>query len=551
MVSESANVGLGFDSTEWIEIQGKLISGSLSRLEISDLLQIHRHSEEEALHLRVWRNFAVEPMENAFRALGMYWGVAYRFEYMGYDDSFSFSELSEKDHEVDCELLFVDRSHYHLSDDEFISWIHERERYLANITQRTVVTVIADAQIVFRMESEEVSRISGGKESFYDQRYERTTGSRLAPRTHFIIAQELSTSWIASIFVPPRKLIAVDLDFTLHDGVLGELQNEVQVNGDFLALQTELIAAKKRGYMLAILSKNNHQDVLDLLLSHPDYLLRKEDFVAIEASWDSKQIAMERILAKTRINQDAVIFIDDNPIELLQMMSAFPQVAVVSAAEGPAQASQTLQYVPGYRRQSMDSLGETRIRDIQSNEEREALIVNGLNSYYRSASPTLGIAVRNEGELERLLDLGKRSNQFNLTLARLGIAEYKSQNSVWVSLSLRDKFSDSGIIGGLLLKKTGDERCQVEELFLSCRVLGRGLETSLLCRGILEGSRFFGITSVVISWVIGERNEPGLKWLSESLLEGMPSEPGSVTMSNSQLVSLSVPPQGVEVEVKD
>ena len=551
MSSESGKANLGLELTEWIETQEELISGALSRIRVAELLQKNDHPDGDIRYLRIWRNFAVEPMENAFRALGLYWGVGYKFEYMGYDDSFSFSELSEKDDEVDCELLFIDRSHYHLSDDEFISWIHEREKYLANITQRAVVTVIIDAQIILRMESEEVSRISSEKESLYDQRYERTTGSRLAPRTHFIIARELSTAWVASLFVPPRKLIAVDLDFTLHEGVLGELQNEVQVNRDFLALQAELIAAQKRGYMLAILSKNDRQDVIDLLLSHPDYLLREKDFVAIEASWDSKQIAMQRILAKTRINQDAVIFVDDNPIELLQIMSAFPQVAVVSAAEGPAQAYQTLQYVPGYRRQSMDSLGETRIRDIQSNEEREALINNGLNSYYRSASPTLSIAVRNEGELERLLDLGKRSNQFNLTLARLGIAEYKSQNSAWVSLSLRDKFSDSGIIGGLLLKKTQDERCEVEELFLSCRVLGRGLETSLLCRGMMEGSKFFGATSVVISWVIGERNEPGLKWLSETLLEGMPSEAGSVTMSNSQLVSLSVPPQGVEVEVKD
>lgn len=551
MNSGSSKVGLGLELIEWIETQEELISGALSRIRVAELLQKNANSDGDIRHLRIWRNFAVEPMENAFRALGLYWGVGYKFEYMGYDDSFSFSELSEKDNQVDVELLFVDRSHYHLSDDEFLSWIDEREKYLANITNRTVVTVIADVQIVFRMDSEELSRISSEKESFYDQRYERTTGSRLTPRTHFIIARELSTAWIASVFVPPRKLIAVDLDFTLHEGVLGELQNAVHVNEEFRALQAELIAAKKCGYMLAILSKNERQDVLALLSSHPDYLLREEDFVAVEASWDLKQIAMQRILEKTRINQDAVIFVDDNPVELLQMMSAFPQITAVSAAQGPVQAFQTLQYVPGYRRQLKDDLGETRIRDIQSNEEREALIIDGLNSYYRSASPVLGLTVKNEGHLERLVDLGKRSNQFNLTLRRSGVAEFKAQDSIWLSLSLKDKFSDSGIIGGLLLKKTNDDRCEVEELFLSCRVLGRGLETSLICRGILEGSKYFGVTNVTISWVIGERNEPALKWIGESLLDGIPSEAGSVTLSRSQLVALAEPPQGVEVEVKE
>lgn len=551
MSSRSGKVDLGLELTEWIETQEDLISGSLSRIRVAELLQKSEQSEVDVRRLRVWRNFASEPMENAFRALGLYWAINFNFEYMGYDDSFSFSEISGKDDEAHIELLLVDKSHYHLSDSEFTSWILEREKYLASITQHAVVTVIADEQLSFRVDGVEVSRLSSDNESFFDQRYERTTGSRLTPKTHFKIARELSTTWVASLVVPPRKLIAVDLDFTLHEGVLGELQNEVQVNEDFLVLQNELIAAKKRGYMLAILSKNERQDVLDLLSSHPDYLLREEDFVAIEASWDPKQFAMQRILEKTRINQDAVIFVDDNPIELLQMMSAFPQIAVVSAADGPVQACQTLQFVPGYRRQLMDGLGETRIRDIQSNEEREALIIDGLNSYYRSASPVLGLAVRQKDHLERLVDLGKRSNQFNLNLTRSGLSEFEAEDSVWLSLSLKDKFSDSGIIGGLLLKKTHDDRCEVKELFLSCRVLGRGLETSLICRGILEGSKYFDVTSVAISWVIGERNDPALKWIGESLLDEMPTEAGSVTLSYNQLVSLAEPPQGVEVEVKE
>ena len=85
----------------------------------------------------------------------------------------------------------------------------------------------------------EVARIlpDVSSESHFDLRYERTTGSRLTPRTHFLIARELSTAWVPSFFFPPRKLIAVDLDHTLHEGVLGELLNEVVVNDDFYLLQ--------------------------------------------------------------------------------------------------------------------------------------------------------------------------------------------------------------------------------------------------------------------------------------------------------------------------
>jgi FkbH-like protein len=539
-------------SPTWIELQTNLLTGGLSRLQISDLIQLKLKEEvRDLVHVRVWRNYAAEPMENTFLAIGSYWGIHYELDFMGYDDSLSFVDGLSANTSSHVEVILIDRAQYLLSDEEFYEWISNREQHLATTTGNTIVTAIADQQIVIRFDSTEVARLPAETDSevLYDTRYEKLTGSRLTPRTHFLIARELSAAWVGSAVASPKKLIVVDLDFTLHEGVLGELQGNVNVTGDYLKLQEQLLIAKQRGFMLAIISKNDQADVLKLLSSQSAYLLRESDFVCIEASWESKHVAMSEILKRTRINQDAVIFIDDNPVELLQMNIAFPKISLVSAAEGPVSAVETLLYIPGYQRQRGDDLGETRILDIQSNDERAELIRNGLNSYYLSASPVITIAIRDELQLERLVDLARRSNQFNLTLSRAGLAEYQSNDAIWIGLSLKDRFSESGIIGGILLKKLNSDECSIHELFLSCRVLGRGLETALICQGILAGVMKMGTKKISISWSIGERNEPALNWLTKSILDSAPTTSGSVTLSNDQIKNLAAPPKGVQVEV--
>jgi len=554
MSTESSGNLLNLNPTEWIEIQGSLLTGKLSRIQISEMLDDDlKELKQDTVNVRVWRNFAGEPMANAFRVLGLYWGISYELEFMGYDDSFSFVELLDVNVAISIEVILIDRSHYEMSDDAFTAWIKDREDYLTTVTGNAVVTVIAAEEIVYRFGGMEVSRVVSkiANQPLFDSRYEQISGSRLTPKAHFLIARELAATWVGSTIAPPKKLLVVDLDFTLHDGILGESQLNIKITEGYLALQEQLIAAKRRGFMLAIISKNDLKDVLDLLASQSMYLLNENDFVSIEASWESKCIAMSKILEKTRVNEDSVIFIDDNPVELLQMKAVYPSISLVSAAEGPDVAGETLRYLPGFQRQKGDDLGDTRIRDIQSNEERLELIQNGLNAYYQSAKPQVKISIQDEKQLERLVDLARRSNQFNLTLARAGIENYRNDESTWVGLGLVDHFNDSGVIGGILLKKLNPEECLIQELFLSCRVLGRGLENSLICQGILAGIKKLGSTRIRLTWTMGERNDPALKWLANTFLEDLPATSGQITISVVDVENLAVTPQGVEVEIKD
>jgi len=539
------------DDHYWLESQSKVLLGALSRIEVTELARTTHH-DEGTVHqtLRIWRNFAIEPIESWIKAIGNYWNLDYELQFMGYDDSFSFLGVDNFDDQT-IEVLFIDRDRYRMDPDEFNDWLSGVELRIGQLSKKQVICIVINDQINYRINSEPVGAvIDKGKQSIFDSRYEKTSGSRLTAIAYSAIARDLAGAWAPSIFAPPKKLLVVDLDFTLHDGILGELQNEVVVNNKFLSLQKELLVAKARGFLLAIISKNDLNDVLKLIETHPEYLLKEKDFVAIEASWDVKHEAMQRILQLTRIHHESVVFIDDNPVELLQMKSIFPSMSVVSAKEGPEVSVQTLQFVPGYRRAKTDGLADIRKGDLISNEARRSLIDNGLKSYYSAASPVLKVLVSNEHCLDRLVDLGKRSNQFNLLIRRMEKSSYQEDNAVFVGLGLIDRFSDSGVIGGMVVSRGPQEtRCVVEEMFLSCRVLGRGLETALLCQGMLAAIDYLGVSDIEVSWIIAERNQPAIDWLGSCILSEVPTENGTVSISRQTVSSLSIPPEGVICEI--
>lgn len=55
----------------------------------------------------------------------------------------------------------------------------------------------------------------------------------------------------------------------------------------------------------------------------------------------------------------------------------------------------------------------------------------------------------------------------------------------------------------------------VDELAVSCRALGRGVETPLVLAALRRAVDELGATTVVFPFVGGPRNEPARRWLTE------------------------------------
>src|SRR4030095_6238369 len=96
----------------------------------------------------------------------------------------------------------------------------------------------------------------------------------------------------------------------------------------------------------------------------------------------------------------------------------------------------------------------------------------------------------------RVAQLTQKTNQFNLTTRRYTESEIRgfvdSAERDVLSVRVRDRLGDSGIAGVAIVCHDAD-RSTIDTFLMSCRVLGRGVEDSLLVACLLacrhRGSR--------------------------------------------------------------
>ena len=297
-----------------------------------------------------------------------------------------------------------------------------------------------------------------------------------------------------------KKAVAVDLDGTLWEGVVGE--DGVAGIRPKTAFLAELKALKERGVLLVALSKNNPQDGLDGLESLP--VLRPEDFVALRIDWGAKADNLRAVARELNIGTDSFVFVDDNPVERLEMGVRLPEVSVAEfppnlAAYFPERALtaedlvKTEQYrAEAKRRTCLDGLEETRKGPLDADEIWEAL------------GCRLDVHVLEEGEIPRVSQLSQKANQFNVRTNRRSEAEIRGLAAEGTVVTFRagDRFGDQGLVG-YVIERGGE----LLDWVMSCRVMGRGIEDRVE-RIVEELLAAKGVTTLRAAWVRSGRNEP-------------------------------------------
>ena len=314
------------------------------------------------------------------------------------------------------------------------------------------------------------------------------------------------------------KCVAVDLDHTLWGGVIGEDgMTGIKLGAEYPGaawqnVQRALQDLAKRGILLAVCSKNNPADAMEALSGHPGMLLKPGDFAAMRINWNPKAQSLREIAGELNIGLDSVAFVDDNPVERQHVREQAPEAIVLELPEDPMGFARALRDSPWFERLTLSDEDRQRGQYYAAQRERAELerAVTSKEDFYRSLEQVCEIAPVNDATLARVAQLTQKTNQFNLTTKRYTETQIAALRDcpnwrVW-SLRVKDRYADNGLVG-VAITKLEDGVCEIDTFLMSCRVIGRTVETALLAR-IAADAAELGAREIQGRFIPTKKNAP-------------------------------------------
>jgi FkbH-like protein len=287
-----------------------------------------------------------------------------------------------------------------------------------------------------------------------------------------------------------KKCVILDLDGTLWPGVLAEtgapfawtpeISGHNSYIGLYFGLHEACLALKKRGVLLACVSKNDEALVRELWTYPSHYpherLLTPDDFVTWRVNWDDKPANIASIAEELGFGLDAFVFIDDHPVERERVRQELPAVDVLG--EDPFALRRILLTDPRFQvlQLTEESAARTDLVKAQLGRERQRAasgddFLAGLEVVTACERPS------DAATLARVAELFQRTTQFNTTgrtFSEAELAHAAEARDVFVA-SCKDRFGDYGLVAAAVV-----EGSEIAAFAMSCRVIGLKVEHAFL-----------------------------------------------------------------------
>ncbi|MFN3076193.1 MAG: HAD-IIIC family phosphatase [Alphaproteobacteria bacterium] len=494
-----------------------------------ELLKLRGEFPCRPVVLRVHRNQGFEQVASALTPFLAFSGWRAEWRIGDYDDTLSFSVLASEE-KADVELVWLDFDRYSgMMEEQCAVWLVERLTALRAMTPAPIVVAnrVGGNNLVLTHWAEKTPAVSVLDQaamaerlgdSYWDTRRAALTGSRLSDRACLITARTLGFGILPPLLGPMLKVLAVDLDHTIYHGVLGEDGAKgVELTPGHAELQELLVALVQRGLLLVVVSRNEPEDVQELFQIRTDFPLRPEHVVRWQIGWSPKSEGILEALHQLRVGSESVLFIDDNPGELTAVAQAIPEARLLFAGLAPERTASALRNYPALWPRKPTVAGDLRAVDLKANLQRqEATASLDPKEYLRSLEVELMFVRDPVAERARLAELSGKTNQFNLSLQRLGevaVEKYLADPDCRVVMVwLKDRLADSGSVAAIFGRRDGDAMV-IDELCISCRALGRYVEDLIIAESLADILSSFPCRTVHFPFVDGPRNQPARRWL--------------------------------------
>jgi FkbH-like protein len=288
------------------------------------------------------------------------------------------------------------------------------------------------------------------------------------------------------------KVLVLDCDETLWGGVIGEdLMAGIKLDpydypgNIFWCVQQQFAALERNGILLCLCSKNNPADVDEVLQKHPAMVLKSSQIIIKKVNWNDKPSNLRELAQELNVGLESMIFLDDSRFECEAVRQQLPMVKVLQVPANLSDYPRLVREIKEYFLAgsiSTDSRGKTE----QYRQRADALALraqfDSQDAYLASLGIMVELSCNATASVARISELSMKSNQFNLTSQRLTETAVKrlmqSPDNAVYSLSVSDKFGKAGITGVVFVSYL-DDVANVDNFFMSCRVIGRGIETAI------------------------------------------------------------------------
>jgi FkbH-like protein len=359
-----------------------------------------------------------------------------------------------------------------------------------------------------------------GKRHWRDERMFRSV--RLAVATaNFNDYARAITRTLRPLYFPARKVLCTDLDNTLWGGIVGEDGPDKIASGSdfpgncFREYQRLLLQLSRRGVLLTIASKNNEADVKEAFERRKqDLLVSLDHFAATQVGWHSKVLSLRTMAKELSLGLDSFVMVDDSPMECAEIRQALPEVLVIQAPthEPWRIATEVADHCAVFEQLTITEDDRQRVTEYRAQRQRSELEAHAgsREEFLASLGIVCQVSSALEAPLSRTVQLIGKTNQFNLTTRRHSEGEVKqlaeqSGSQAW-ALRVKDRFGDAGVVGIALCRSEGT-LCVIDTFLLSCRVIGRSIETALLWH-IAQKAKASGATYLIGEFIPTKKNAP-------------------------------------------
>jgi FkbH-like protein len=330
-------------------------------------------------------------------------------------------------------------------------------------------------------------------------------------------AEDISP-FLMSRFGKAKKVLVLDCDNTLWGGIIGEdgvdgikCDSNTGIGKVYYEVQKVINSLTNQGVIICINSKNNFSDVEEAF-SKKEMPLDYKKVVIKKVNWENKVKNLLEISQELNVGVDSLLFVDDSDFEINLVKQELSEVEVIQVPKDiyqyPLVFRKAINRFYNLNFTSEDSR-KTEMYIVEQQRKSQSTQFDNLDSYLESLQLSMVITVNAEQVIDRVSQMTQKTNQFNSTSLRLTPSEVKgktlTKDNYVFSFSLSDKFGDFGTTGAAFVS-ISDNIATIDDLLMSCRVLGRKAEETF----VNELFRFMkekGVIKCLIPFVLSNKNK--------------------------------------------